>query len=43
MSKKIVIFGAAGTLGLYLTDYLVERLDSAEWEIIASGRKDLTF
>lgn len=36
--KTIVIFGATGTLGLYLVDYLVEHLPSS-YQIIATGRK----
>lgn len=36
--KTIVVFGATGTLGLYLIDYLVQNLDS-NWQIVATGRK----
>ncbi len=36
--KTIVVFGATGTLGLYLIDYLVQNLDN-NWQIVATGRK----
>ena len=36
--KTIVVFGATGTLGLYLIDYLVEHLPS-DFQIVATGRK----
>ncbi|MFR5828364.1 MAG: glycosyltransferase [Adlercreutzia equolifaciens] len=41
--KKIVIFGAGGTLGLYLVDHLSHLLPTDEWEVIASGRSDIAF
>ena len=37
--KKIVIFGATGSTGIYLTDYLCENLDKSEFEVIAVGRR----
>lgn len=40
--KKIIIFGATGTLGLYLVDYFAEKLDN-NWQIIATGRKECSF
>ena len=43
MKKKIVIFGATGNIGVYLTDYLSEKLDSDEYEIIAVGRRKTSF
>ena len=43
MRKKIVIFGAGGTLGLYLVDHLSRLLSADEWEVIASGRSDIAF
>lgn len=43
MRKKIVIFGAGGTLGLYLTDHLANTLSADEWEVIATGRSDIKF
>lgn len=43
MRKKIVIFGAGGTLGLYLVDHLSHLLSADEWEVIASGRSDIAF
>lgn len=43
MRKKIVIFGAGGTLGLYLVDHLSHLLPTDEWEVIASGRSDIAF
>lgn len=41
--KRIVIFGATGTLGLHFTDYLFERLDSSEWELVATGRRQIEY
>ncbi|MGL4876032.1 MAG: NAD-dependent epimerase/dehydratase family protein, partial [Clostridium sp.] len=39
--KKIIIFGATGNTGAYLTEYLVEKLKN--FEIIAVGRKETKF
>jgi len=41
--KKIIILGATGNLGAYLTEYCLENLDLNEYEIIASGRRDTDF
>lgn len=41
--KKIIIFGATGNTGAYFTDYCKNYFDSAEYEIIAVGRKTTTF
>lgn len=35
--QTIVVFGATGTLGLYLIDYLVDHLPE-DWQIVATGR-----
>lgn len=43
MRKKIIIFGATGNTGAYLTEYCVENLDKNEFEIIAVGRKETDF
>ena len=44
MRKKIVIFGAGGTLGLYLVDSpSLNILSADEWEVVASGRSDIAF
>ena len=43
MRKKIIIFGATGNTGAYLTEYCIENLDKNEFEIIAVGRKDTDF
>ena len=43
MKKKIIIFGATGNIGVYLTDYLLEKFDSNEYEIIAVGRRKTNF
>ena len=40
--KKIVVFGATGYIGVYLIDYLKKNL-SNEYEVVAVGRKDLSF
>ena len=41
--RRIIVFGATGTLGLYTIDHLVNRLDPDEWEIVATGRRDVRF
>lgn len=38
--KKIVIFGATGNVGSYLTKYCAEYFNKDEYEIIASGRRE---
>ncbi len=43
MAKKIIIFGATGDVGLYLTDYLAETVDRSKYDIIASGRMQTNF
>lgn len=43
MKKKIIIFGATGSLGIYLTDYLAEKFGGDEFEIIAVGRRKTDF
>lgn len=40
MKKKIIIFGATGNVGSYLTKYCTEYFDLEQYEIIASGRRD---
>lgn len=42
MTRKIILFGSTGTLGLYTVDHLVSTLDEG-WEIVATGRKDVSF
>lgn len=37
--KNILIFGATGNIGVYLTDYCKERFDPKEFHIIAIGTK----
>ena len=37
--KKIIIFGATGSTGIYLTDYLLSSIDKNEFEIIAVGKR----
>ncbi len=37
--KKILIFGATGDVGVYLTDHLVSTLSNEEYEVIAIGRR----
>lgn len=41
--KKIIIFGATGSIGAYLTDYLAEKFSEDEYEIIAAGRRKTDF
>lgn len=43
MKKKIIVFGATGNIGVYLTDYLLECFDRDEYEIIAVGRRKTSF
>ncbi len=40
--KKIIVFGATGYIGTYLTDYLSEKMGEG-YEIIAVGRRDMSF
>ncbi len=37
--KKVVVFGATGSIGAYFTDDCVCHLDRQEWETVAVGRK----
>ena len=37
--KKIVLFGATGNVGSYMTKYLVEYFANDDYEIIASGKR----
>ncbi len=41
--KKIVIFGATGNIGAYLTDHCNSHIDKNEYEIIATGRRKTDF
>lgn len=41
--KKIVVFGATGNIGAYLTEYLVTHVDKNQYEIIATGRRKTDF
>lgn len=43
MRKKVIIFGATGNTGAYLTEYCIEKLNPQEFEIIAVGRKQTDF
>ncbi len=44
MSKKrIIIFGATGSTGIYLVDYLYNALDSGQYEIIPVGRRNTNY
>ena len=43
MKKKIVIFGATGNTGAYLTEYCLDNLDLNEFEVVAVGRKKTHF
>ncbi len=37
---KIVVFGATGSLGIYITDYLNSKENNSKYEVIAVGRKN---
>jgi UDP-glucose 4-epimerase len=41
--KKVVVFGATGNTGAYLTEYFLQNLDLKEFEIIAVGRRKTDF
>ncbi len=41
--ENIVIFGATGNIGAYLTDYLKNKLDVNKYHILALGRKNTSF
>lgn len=40
MKKKIIIFGATGNVGSYLTKYAFSFFENDDYEIIASGRRE---
>lgn len=37
--KKILVFGAAGNIGMYFIDHLLKNLDTNKYEIVACGTK----
>lgn len=39
MKKHVIVFGAAGNLGMYYIDHLLKNLNMKEYEIIATGTK----
>jgi Nucleoside-diphosphate-sugar epimerases len=41
--KRIVVFGATGSIGAYFMDNCLQNLDRGEWEVIAVGRKETDF
>jgi len=41
--KKIIIFGATGNVGSYLTLYALDFFDKEKYEVIASGRRKTDF
>ena len=41
--KKILIFGATGNVGSYLTKYAIEFFNKEDFEIIAIGRRKTDF
>lgn len=41
--KKILIFGAMGNIGKYLVEYLKEKINQKEYEIIPIGRRKTEF
>lgn len=43
MKKKIIIFGATGNTGSYVTKYALDYFDKDEYEIIVSGRRKTDF
>jgi UDP-glucose 4-epimerase len=43
MKKKIIIFGATGNTGSYITKYALEYFNKEQYEIIVSGRRKTDF
>lgn len=43
MKKKIVVIGATGNTGAYLTEDLVNHLPADEYEVFAAGRRETNF
>lgn len=43
MKKKIIIFGATGNTGSFLTDYALNFFNNENYEIIASGRRQTDY
>ena len=41
--KKIIIFGATGSTGIYLTDYVFSNIDRNLYEIVAVGRRKTNY
>lgn len=41
--KKILVFGATGSTGVYLVDWLCSKLDKNEYEIVALGRRRTSY
>lgn len=41
--KNVIIFGATGGTGAYLTDWCTENLDSDKFKVIATGRRKTDF
>lgn len=41
--RKVIVFGATGNIGAYLTDYLDNNFDKSEYKVIAVGRKTTSF
>lgn len=41
--KKIIVFGATGSIGAYFVDYCKQNFNAEEFEVIAVGRKDTQF
>ncbi len=41
--ERVIVFGATGSIGLYLVDYLKKTLDPDKYEVIGSGRRNTDF
>ena len=41
--KKIIVFGSTGSIGPYVIDYLNDKIDPHEYQILASGRRNTNF
>lgn len=41
--KKVVVFGATGSIGAYFTDYCKEKFKDSDYEVVAVGRRKTDF
>ncbi len=41
--KRVIVFGATGSIGVYVTEYLISNLDNRMYEIIAVGKRKTSY